>query len=156
MELPSAFLNAMQTLLGEEYLSFLECWQGTAHRGLRRNPLKCGEAQLRDALPFPIEPTAFSPLSYRFNAGEEGVGRLPAHHAGLFYVQEPSACSAVTALDPQPGERVLATDGVLVGEAYRTSADSWYRAYDAAWRKFGSKVTHWMPMPEAPEKEDKP
>ena len=107
MELPSAFLNAMQTLLGEEYLSFLECWQGTAHRGLRRNPLKCGEAQLRDALPFPIEPTAFSPLSYRFNAGEEGVGRLPAHHAGLFYVQEPSACSAVTALDPQPGERVL-------------------------------------------------
>ncbi len=107
MELPSAFLNAMQTLLGEEYPSFLECWQGTAHRGLRRNPLKCGEAQLRDALPFPIEPTAFSPLSYRFNAGEEGVGRLPAHHAGLFYVQEPSACSAVTALDPQPGERVL-------------------------------------------------
>ena len=107
MELPSAFLNGMRTLLGEEYPSFLECWQGTAHRGLRRNPLKCGEAQLWEALPFPIEPTAFSPLSYRFNGGEEGVGRLPAHHAGLFYVQEPSACSAVTALDPQPGERVL-------------------------------------------------
>ena len=72
MELPSAFLNGMRTLLGEEYPSFLECWQGTAHRGLRRNPLKCGEAQLWEALPFPIEPTAFSPLSYRFNGGKKG------------------------------------------------------------------------------------
>lgn len=68
----------------------------------------------------------------------------------------PHAWISVDTMLPEPGERVLATDGVLVGEAYRTSADSWYRAYDAAWRKFGSKVTHWMPMPEAPEKEDKP
>lgn len=30
---------------------------------------------------------------------------------------------------PEPGERVLATDGVFVGEAYRTSANSWYRAH---------------------------
>ena len=30
---------------------------------------------------------------------------------------------------PEPGKRVLATDGVFVGEAYRTSADTW-RRYD--------------------------
>lgn len=64
----------------------------------------------------------------------------------------PHAWISADAMLPEPGERVLATDGVLVGEAYRTSADSWYRAYDAAWRKFGSKVTHWMPMPEAPDR----
>ena len=34
-------------------------------------------------------------------------GLSPLHEAGLFYLQEPSALSAVTALDPQPGERVL-------------------------------------------------
>ena len=28
---------------------------------------------------------------------------------------------------PEPGKRVLATDGVFVGEAYRTSADTWRR-----------------------------
>lgn len=27
---------------------------------------------------------------------------------------------------PKPGTRVLATDGVFVGEAYRTSADTWH------------------------------
>ena len=107
MELPAAFLQAMERLLGPEYPVFLQSYQQPPRRGLRRNPLKCGQPQLEAALPFALEPTAFSPLSYAFAAGEEGVGRLPAHHAGLFYVQEPSACSAVTVLDPQPGEKVL-------------------------------------------------
>ena len=107
MELPGSFLKAMQSLLEEEYPAFLESRSRPAVRGLRRNPLKCGEQLLRESLPFPIKPTPFSSLSFTFQAGEEGVGKLPAHHAGLFYVQEPSACSAVTVLDPQPGERVL-------------------------------------------------
>ena len=107
MELPAAFLQAMERLLGTEYPAFLQSYQQPPRRGLRRNPLKCSQPQLEAALPFALEPTAFSPLSYAFAAGEEGVGRLPAHHAGLFYVQEPSACSAVTVLDPQPGEKVL-------------------------------------------------
>ena len=107
MELPGSFLKAMQSLLGEEYPAFLESRSRPAVRGLRRNPLKCGEQLLRESLPFPIKPTPFSPLSFTFQAGEEGVGKLPSHHAGLFYVQEPSACSAVTVLDPQPEERVL-------------------------------------------------
>ena len=107
MELPAAFLQAMERLLGPEYPVFLQSYQQPPRRGLRRNPLKCGQPQLEAALPFALEPTAFSPLSYAFAAGEEGVGRLPAHHAGLFYVQEPSACSAVTVLDPRPGEKVL-------------------------------------------------
>ena len=34
-------------------------------------------------------------------------GRQPLHHAGAFYVQEPSAASAVTVLAPVPGDRVL-------------------------------------------------
>ena len=75
--------------------------------GPAAQPLKCSQPQLEAALPFALEPTPFSPLSFSFEAGEEKVGRLPAHHAGLFYVQEPSACSAVTVLDPQPGEKVL-------------------------------------------------
>lgn len=35
---------------------------------------------------------------------------------------------------PEPGERVLATDGTFVGEAYRTSANSWYRHTGFPWR----------------------
>lgn len=107
MELPKEFLQEMEALLGSEYPDFLKTTEQPSQRGLRRNPLKCGEDQLKESLPFPIVPTAFSPLSFTFPGEVEGIGRLPAHHAGLFYVQEPSACSAVTVLDPQPGERVL-------------------------------------------------
>ena len=56
----------------------------------------------------------------------------------------------------EPGKRVLATDGVFVGEAYRTSADTWRRYDGIAMRDcLGSIVTHWMPLPEAPEGGDK-
>ena len=52
----------------------------------------------------------------------------------------------------EPGKRVLATDGVFVGEAYRTSADTWRRYDGIAMRDcLGSIVTHWMPLPEAQE-----
>ncbi len=57
---------------------------------------------------------------------------------------------------PKTGTRVLATDGVFVGEAYRTSADTWRRYDGIAMRDcIGSVVTHWMPLPEAPEEGDK-
>lgn len=52
---------------------------------------------------------------------------------------------------PKAGTRVLATDGVFVGEAYRTSADTWRRYDGIAMRDcIGSVVTHWMPLPEVP------
>ena len=53
------------------------------------------------------------------------------------------------------GQRVIATDGVFVGEAYRTSADSWRRYDDyRLWHDAtGRTVTHWMPLPEVPEGE---
>lgn len=55
---------------------------------------------------------------------------------------------------PRAGERVLATDGTFVGEAYRTSADTWRRFDGIAWRDlFGKCVTHWMPLPSPQERE---
>lgn len=57
---------------------------------------------------------------------------------------------------PEPGKRVLATDGIFVGEAYRTSADTWRRYDGIAMRDcIGSIVTHWMPLPGAPEEGEK-
>lgn len=54
---------------------------------------------------------------------------------------------------PDPGERVLATDGIFVGEAYRTSANSWYRNTGFPWRDcLQSIVTHWMTLPAPPDR----
>ena len=55
---------------------------------------------------------------------------------------------------PDPGERVLATDGIFVGEAYRTSADSWHRHTGFPWRDgvTGRTVKYWMPLPAPPNR----
>lgn len=55
---------------------------------------------------------------------------------------------------PDPGERVLATDGIFVGEAYRSSANSWFRHAGFPWRDgvTGRTVRFWMPLPAPPDK----
>ena len=42
-----------------------------------------------------------------FVSGDARPGLSPLHEGGLFYLQEPSALSAVSVLDPKPYERVL-------------------------------------------------
>lgn len=105
-KLPGPFLSRMEALLGGEYPAFVEAFSRPALRGIRRNPLKCSEETLLRSLPMALAPAPFAPTAY-YADWAEGFGRLPAHHAGMFYAQEPSASSAVTALDPRPGERVL-------------------------------------------------
>lgn len=102
---PKAFLEKMEQLLGGEYPAYVSSLNEPAFRGVRLNTLKGTEQELRDSLPFSISSSPFS--SDSFYGPSEKVGTLPAHHAGLFYSQEPSASSAVTLLDPQPGEWVL-------------------------------------------------
>lgn len=100
------FLDRMKALLGAEYDDYLRAMEQPPQRGVRLNPLKCDFETLQASVPYALSPTPFSPLSF-LAVGEEKPGSLSAHHAGMFYSQEPSAASAVTALDPQPGERVL-------------------------------------------------
>ena len=56
---------------------------------------------------------------------------------------------------PEPGKRVLATDGVFVGEAI-FARDSRWSGYGGGILRdcIGSVVTHWMPLPDAPEGND--
>lgn len=78
------------------------------------------------------------------------IERLTAENAALR--EKAPQWISVEERRPEPGKRVLATDGVFVGEAYRTSADTWRRYDGIAMRDcLGSIVTHWMPLPEAPK-----
>lgn len=106
-EYPSAFLRRMQAMLGVEFSDFLECMEQPSIRGIRLNPIKCDEKKLKNGLDFKIELSPFSPYSYQIPEAAGKPGSIPLHHAGAFYSQEPSAASAVTILNPQPGEKIL-------------------------------------------------
>ena len=94
----------MQKRLGERFPAFLHAMEASPCKGVRANPLKLDRAQLTafvsvgDAVPW--EPSGFY-------CDLEKVGSLPAHHAGLFYSQEPSAMCAAPLLGAKKGERVL-------------------------------------------------
>lgn len=82
------------------------------------------------------------------------IERLTAENAALR--EKVPRWISVDDRHPKPGTRVLATDGVFVGEAYRTSADTWRRYDGIAMRDcIGSVVTHWIPLPESPEEGEK-
>ena len=99
-------------MLGAEFAAYEDVLQrDTPKRGIRVNPLKCAPenllAMLGKSFGQEPKPSPFSPLSYYLPDCAENIGHLALHHAGAFYVQEPSASSAVTVLAPQPGERIL-------------------------------------------------
>ena len=99
--LPQAFLERMEHQLGEEYPLFLASLERPRAVALRFNPLK-GNAPV---LPFVKEPVPWEPMGYYYDP-DARPGLHPYHEAGVYYLQEASAMSAVALLDPQPGERV--------------------------------------------------
>ena len=99
--LPEAFLHRMQGQLGEEYPAFLESLERPRAVALRFNPLK-GDAP---DLPFVGNPVPWEKMGFYYDP-EARPGLHPYHEAGVYYLQEASAMSAVALLDPQPGERI--------------------------------------------------
>ena len=99
--LPEMFLQQMKDLLPPgEFAAFCKSYENPTVRGLRLNKLKsspyysglprvpwCAEGR--------IYPDTQRPAKSIF------------HHAGLFYIQEPSAMCPVEVLKPMPGHRVL-------------------------------------------------
>lgn len=94
----------MKSLLGDEFDEFLKYYNSDSFfRGLRVNTLKC----TADKLGFELRPTPFCKDGYYLPEELSRVGTHPLHHAGAFYVQEPSATSAVTMLGVKKGDKVL-------------------------------------------------
>ena len=99
--LPAEFLERMQTQLGAEYPAFLESLERPRAVALRFNPLK-GAAP---TLPFVGDPVPWEEMGFYYDP-EARPGLHPYHEAGVYYLQEASAMSAVALLDPRPGEKI--------------------------------------------------
>ncbi len=99
------YFDRMKSLLGENYDRFLDTADKPPYKAIRVNTLKIQPEELLPLLSFAGEQVPFAPDGYYVSV--EKLGKHPLHHAGAFYVQEPSAMSAVTALGVEPGDKVL-------------------------------------------------
>ncbi|MBE6761500.1 MAG: hypothetical protein E7551_04370 [Ruminococcaceae bacterium] len=94
-------------LLGWSNEIFDEIFAEKPFRAIRVNPLKANFNTVQSNFNFELKNTPFYKDSYYIPKDFEGVGNLPLHHAGGFYVQEPSASSVLAVIDAKSGEKIL-------------------------------------------------
>ncbi len=108
MKLPARFVDKMRDLLGAEFEAFMASYESPRAFGLRINPLKLSSAEWlgmsflkggKERIPWTKEGFYYSE--------EERPGKHPYYHAGMYYIQEPSAMLPAELLDVRPGMRVL-------------------------------------------------
>ncbi|MBP3648205.1 MAG: RsmB/NOP family class I SAM-dependent RNA methyltransferase [Clostridia bacterium] len=103
--LPIAFVRRMQEQLGPDAAAYFAAMEEPWHRGLRLNPMKPLPAD------HPLHGDLLEPVPWHkggwYLSNDSTLGAHPLHEAGAYYIQEPSAMTAVSVLAPKPGERVL-------------------------------------------------
>ncbi|UKS23999.1 RsmB/NOP family class I SAM-dependent RNA methyltransferase [Paenibacillus sp. HWE-109] len=106
-QLPTLFRDKMIDLLGvEEFEQFLASYDEARLFGIRVNTAKITKEEFLAKSPFTLTKVPWAADGYYYEEGER-PGKHPYYHAGLYYIQEPSAMAPVELLAAQPGERVL-------------------------------------------------
>ena len=128
MKLPEAFTERMNGYfkLHPELDSeaFLKSFDAQPRRGLRFNRLKIKNSSKEDLLALlqqAPEPVLWCPDGYYvsdFSSGKDAY-----YHAGVYYIQEPSAMLPAEILGAQPGDKVLDLCAAPGGKATRIGAD---------------------------------
>lgn len=107
MKLPEFFEENFRALMNpSEVKNFISSFDGKRNLGIRVNTLKIEPGDLLSLIERQLEPIPWISEGFYYSEGES-FGKLPAYHAGLYYIQEPSAMMPAQALCPEPGEKVL-------------------------------------------------
>lgn len=105
--IPAAFRERMHAILGADFPDFMEALASPSQHALRVVTKKMSAERLLSLLPFSPEPLPFAAGGFLIPEGER-PGAHPLHHAGAFYMQDPSAMATVAALPFDiTGRRVL-------------------------------------------------
>lgn len=114
------FETRERALLGAQY-DARYAQDGPVRRGLTANGLRCPPAALLQA-GLPLAPSPFCETAFYITDPAFRPGLHPYHHAGAYYVQEPSAAAPAALLAVKPGERVLDVCAAPGGKASQLAA----------------------------------
>ncbi len=104
MELNETFKSRMKNILGEEYLSFLDSLDNDSEKAIFINN-KIDKEHFKNIIDFDIEQIDYEKNGFYIK--NEKLGRHPLHHAGAFYIQEPSAMFTINSHKFNGDEKVL-------------------------------------------------
>lgn len=107
MNLPIKFEEKMKHLLGDDWQSYLACYEEPRYYGLRVNTRKISVEDFKKICPFKIREVPWISNGFYYDGEKVSPARHPYYFAGLYYLQEPSAMTPADRLPVQPGDRVL-------------------------------------------------
>ncbi len=105
MNIPSEFLKRMEDLLGKEYDDFRESLDQPIQKSIYVNQNKISVEDFKKIVDFSVEHILYENAG--FYVDNDKRGRHPLHHAGAFYMQEPSAMFTVNSIEFKGDEKVL-------------------------------------------------
>ena len=105
-QLPEKFTERMTNLLGEEYPAFLESYDNKPFAGLRMNALKITPEDYLKLTDQDLKGISWCPSGFYYNGGRE-YSKNALYHAGLYYIQEPSAMFPAQVLPVEEGDHIL-------------------------------------------------
>lgn len=107
MNLPEEYTQRMKELLKDEFDDYMASFNDERLYGIRVNTLKMSVDDFYNKKLYELEPVQWCKEGFYYNGADVRPSKSPYYHAGLYYLQEPSAMSTAAVADIQPGERVL-------------------------------------------------
>lgn len=104
--LPSDYLSQMQQLLGDDYQAYLKSFEQSPLSAIRINTLKITVADFLAIAPFKLMPIPWASDGF-YIAEDSAPAKHPYYHAGLYYIQEPSAMAPAASMPLKNGDCAL-------------------------------------------------
>lgn len=123
MELPLEFKERMRKLWGqEEFARYEESFHAERKYGLRVNVRKISTQEFERKSPFPLKKVPWISNGYFYDGKQDSPAKHPYYHAGLYYLQEPSAMTPAECLPVEKGDFVLDLCAAPGGKATELSS----------------------------------
>lgn len=123
MELPLEFKERMLGLLGEEeFLQYEKSFYNKRTYGLRVNTGKISTEEFEKISPYKLKKIPWISNGYFYDGEKDSPAKHPYYHAGLYYLQEPSAMTPASLLPVEEGDFVLDLCAAPGGKATELAA----------------------------------
>lgn len=106
MRLPESYKVRMKDILKEEFDAYIQSLDEERYYGIRYNDIKIDANTFESLIPVNLDSVPWAINGYYYDKAVH-IAKHPYYHAGLYYIQEPSAMVPAAVMPISKGDKVL-------------------------------------------------